>query len=138
MTDTDLRPCSPFPNGDDLALAGVDAARIEAAVREILLAIGEDPSREGLRDTPARAARTYSHRPALVVTSIRSISPGDSGMTPAGANFTNCLFSLRWPETTMATSRPTARRAATGANQRRGCAIVVSTRRRHRWPPPAC
>ena len=37
--------------------AGVDTARAEAAVREFLLAIGEDPDREGLRDTPARVAR---------------------------------------------------------------------------------
>ena len=34
-------------------------ARIEAAVREILAAVGEDPSRDGLRDTPARVARMY-------------------------------------------------------------------------------
>jgi GTP cyclohydrolase I len=39
--------------------AGVDHARIEAAVREILLAVGEDPDREGLRETPARVARLY-------------------------------------------------------------------------------
>jgi GTP cyclohydrolase I len=38
----------------------VDLARAEAAVRELLLAIGEDPDREGLRDTPARVARSYS------------------------------------------------------------------------------
>ena len=35
----------------------VDLARAEAAVRELLLAIGEDPDREGLRDTPGRVAR---------------------------------------------------------------------------------
>jgi GTP cyclohydrolase I len=39
---------------------GVDSARIEAAVREILLAIGEDPDREGLCETPARVARMYA------------------------------------------------------------------------------
>lgn len=37
----------------------VDTARIERAVREILSAVGEDPNREGLRDTPARVARMY-------------------------------------------------------------------------------
>ena len=37
----------------------IDVPRIERAVREILLAIGEDPQREGLRDTPARVARMY-------------------------------------------------------------------------------
>jgi GTP cyclohydrolase IA len=38
----------------------IDQARAEAAVRELLLAIGEDPSREGLLETPARVARSYS------------------------------------------------------------------------------
>jgi GTP cyclohydrolase I len=37
----------------------VDLARIERAVREILIAIGEDPDREGLRGTPGRMARAY-------------------------------------------------------------------------------
>src|SRR5436309_4043561 len=37
----------------------VDHARIAAAVREILLAVGEDPDREGLRETPDRVARMY-------------------------------------------------------------------------------
>lgn len=36
-----------------------DAARAEAAVRELLIAVGEDPEREGLQDTPARVARAY-------------------------------------------------------------------------------
>jgi GTP cyclohydrolase I len=40
--------------------SSVDQERIEAAVREILLAVGEDPQREGLRDTPARVARMYA------------------------------------------------------------------------------
>jgi GTP cyclohydrolase I len=38
----------------------VDKPRIERAVREILAAVGEDPSREGLRETPARVARMYA------------------------------------------------------------------------------
>ena len=38
----------------------VDMARIEAAVSEILLAIGEDPQRDGLIDTPKRVARMYN------------------------------------------------------------------------------
>jgi len=38
----------------------VDNQRIESAVREILIAIGEDPNREGLVDTPARVARMYA------------------------------------------------------------------------------
>jgi len=39
---------------------GVDAPRIEAAVRELLAAIGEDPERDGLRDTPRRVAAMYA------------------------------------------------------------------------------
>lgn len=39
---------------------GVDIARIERAVREILSAIGEDPDREGLQRTPERVARMYA------------------------------------------------------------------------------
>ncbi len=42
------------------AVADFDQARAEAAVRELLHAIGEDPDREGLRDTPARVARAYA------------------------------------------------------------------------------
>src|SRR5262245_17459119 len=38
----------------------IDHGRIEAAVREILLAVGEDPDREGLRETPSRVARMYA------------------------------------------------------------------------------
>lgn len=41
------------------AIADFDAPRLERAVREMLLAIGEDPDREGLVDTPARVARAY-------------------------------------------------------------------------------
>ena len=37
----------------------IDKPRIEAAVREILAAIGEDPDREGLRRTPHRVAEAY-------------------------------------------------------------------------------
>jgi GTP cyclohydrolase I len=53
---------SPDPDGATGRLAvparlEVDRARAEAAVRELLVAIGEDPEREGLLDTPARVAR---------------------------------------------------------------------------------
>ena len=44
----------------DLPPAAVDQPRSEAAVREILIAIGEDPDRDGLLDTPARVARAYA------------------------------------------------------------------------------
>ena len=49
----------------DMVQSGVDVrrtfdhARAQAAVRELLIACGEDPDREGLRETPARVARAY-------------------------------------------------------------------------------
>ena len=43
-----------------IPVAEVDFARAEAAVRELLFALGEDPDREGLRDTPGRVARAYA------------------------------------------------------------------------------
>ena len=55
----------------------VDRPRIEAAVREILEAVGEDPDRDGLKDTPARVARAYeeffaglSQDPAQVLSAV--------------------------------------------------------------------
>src|SRR5438046_8918446 len=49
-----------FSDDDNPELAeGIDLARIEKAVREILVAIGEDPDREGLQRTPQRVARMY-------------------------------------------------------------------------------
>jgi GTP cyclohydrolase I len=47
-------------SGAPRAIASFDHARAEAAVRELLIAVGEDPEREGLRDTPARVARAYA------------------------------------------------------------------------------
>lgn len=38
----------------------IDHARAEAAIRELLFAIGEDPDRPGLKETPARVARSYA------------------------------------------------------------------------------
>ncbi|GLU47346.1 GTP cyclohydrolase I FolE [Nocardiopsis ansamitocini] len=48
--------------GADSAPAGIDKPRIEKAVREILLAIGENPDRDGLVETPARVARAYAEQ----------------------------------------------------------------------------
>ncbi|MDQ3306381.1 MAG: GTP cyclohydrolase I FolE [Actinomycetota bacterium] len=58
-------PLTPEP-------AAVDRARIEKAVREIFLAIGEDPDRDGLERTPARVADMYAEVFAGV-----SADPGD-------------------------------------------------------------
>jgi GTP cyclohydrolase IA len=58
---------APAVAGDGLAATGrspvvaqVDQDRVAAAIREILIAVGEDPDREGLRATPARVARMYA------------------------------------------------------------------------------
>jgi GTP cyclohydrolase I len=55
----------------------IDQARVERAVREILFAIGEDPDRDGLRDTPSRVARALAEqfaglgqRPQDVLTTV--------------------------------------------------------------------
>jgi GTP cyclohydrolase I len=50
--DDDASDAAPPPS------PGVDIPRIEKAVREILLAVGEDPDREGLLKTPNRVARS--------------------------------------------------------------------------------
>jgi GTP cyclohydrolase I len=51
---------NPISLGDDRVLPPLDHARAAAAVRELLFAVGEDPDREGLRDTPDRVARSYA------------------------------------------------------------------------------
>jgi GTP cyclohydrolase I len=58
MTTTEESPDGATPTG--AVPPQVDLARIEAAVREILIAVGEDPRREGLLKTPARVARSYA------------------------------------------------------------------------------
>lgn len=45
---------------DSVPAPPVDEARVAAAVREILFAIGENPDRDGLQDTPARVGRAYA------------------------------------------------------------------------------
>jgi GTP cyclohydrolase I len=57
-----VRSDGPDSNGagDTDDLGPVDRPRIEAAVREILIAIGEDPDRDGLEATPRRVARMYA------------------------------------------------------------------------------
>jgi GTP cyclohydrolase I len=54
-------PSGPALDGQQRP-AGIDHPRIERAIREILLAIGEDPDRDGLRATPARVARAYAEQ----------------------------------------------------------------------------
>jgi GTP cyclohydrolase IA len=64
--DSDMTLVGSLAGEDDDAHGGapeaaqVDLRRIERAVREILAAVGEDPQREGLLETPARVARMYA------------------------------------------------------------------------------
>lgn len=46
-------------SSDGRAIGEFDELRAAAAVRELLIAVGEDPDRDGLRDTPGRVARAY-------------------------------------------------------------------------------
>jgi len=55
---SDVSPISMGPH-DGRARTPFDQERAERAVTELLLAIGEDPTREGLKDTPARVARAF-------------------------------------------------------------------------------
>lgn len=48
------------PGTGPVPRSGVDQPRVRAAIRELLLAVGEDPDREGLRETPDRVARMYA------------------------------------------------------------------------------
>ena len=49
----------PISLADNGPARGYDAAGVERAIRDLLIAVGEDPDRDGLRDTPARVARAY-------------------------------------------------------------------------------
>jgi len=65
--DGDTRAHAPTPNGlidpDYAQVARVfDGPRVEAAVRELLIAVGEDPDREGLLATPGRVARAFAEQ----------------------------------------------------------------------------
>jgi GTP cyclohydrolase I len=61
MTDPAACPRRPSLNAKNGPVEGqVDHPRIEAAIRELLFAVGEDPDREGLQETPARIARMYA------------------------------------------------------------------------------
>lgn len=57
--DCEMNPDASGPANVDPS-ATVDLPRIEKAVREILLAVGENPDREGLKKTPNRVARAYA------------------------------------------------------------------------------
>ncbi len=62
MPDASTTAFEPICAGDngEPSRSPVDQARIRRAVREILIAVGEDPDREGLVETPDRVARMYA------------------------------------------------------------------------------
>jgi GTP cyclohydrolase I len=73
----DVPDLTPSAAAGEAVAPEMDTPRIEKAVREILIAIGEDPDREGLAGTPARVARSYAEqfaglhqRPEDVLTSL--------------------------------------------------------------------
>ncbi|OBG95507.1 GTP cyclohydrolase I FolE [Mycobacterium sp. E3251] len=68
MAVTDLGPDTAAT-----AIRVFDQARAEAAVRELLYAVGEDPDRHGLRETPARVARAYQEMFAGLYTDPDSV-----------------------------------------------------------------
>ncbi len=55
----DTRKNTVFDLSDEQVETGVSHEGVMKAVRELLLAIGEDPTRQGLRETPERVARMY-------------------------------------------------------------------------------
>ena len=55
-----MTPIDPVHVPEHVVTEPFDHARAEAAVRELLIAVGEDPDRDGLRDTPDRVARSFA------------------------------------------------------------------------------
>jgi GTP cyclohydrolase I len=79
----------------------VDLPRIERAVLEILLAIGEDPERDGLRDTPSRVARSFaeqfaglSQAPADVLATVFDANHDEMVLVRDIEMFSNCEHHL--------------------------------------------
>ena len=76
---------------------GIDVARIERAVREILLAIGEDPDRDGLIATPGRVGRAYaeqfsglSQRPEDVLSTVFDANHAELNLVRAIEVYSPC------------------------------------------------
>ena len=71
--NSDLNTIGPLtgPQADGLG-EGVDLDRLAVAMREVLIAIGEDPDRDGLRDTPSRVARMFAETCAGLHTDPRA------------------------------------------------------------------
>ena len=94
-----------------------DEKRAENAVRELLIAVGEDPDREGLRETPARVARAYQEifaglrqKPEDVLTTTFDLGH-DEMVLVKDIEVVSAAVSIIWCRSTgsptSATSRPT-------------------------------
>ena len=90
-----------YPDRDPSEIPDYDHARAEAAVRELLTAIGEDPDREGLRDTPARVARAYAEfttglrqRPEDVLTTTFDLGHDEMVLVKDIAFYSTCEHHL--------------------------------------------
>jgi GTP cyclohydrolase I len=82
-------------------IAPFDEDRLVRAVREMLAAIGEDPDRDGLRDTPARVARAYREmfgglhrRPEDVLTTTFDLGHDEMVLVRDITLFSNCEHHL--------------------------------------------
>lgn len=97
-----------------------DEKRAENAVRELLIAVGEDPDREGLRETPGRVARAYKEifaglwqQPEDVLTTTFDLGHDEMVLVKDIEVFSTCehhLVPFRGSRTS-ATSRPPAARS---------------------------
>ena len=94
-----------MPRGDELRPAAqvppFDAPRAAAAVRELLLAIGEDPDREGLRETPRRVAQACAEifaglreEPEAVLTTTFDVGHGEMVLVRDIAVYSTCEHHL--------------------------------------------
>ena len=82
-------------------IAAFDEERLVRAVREMLLAIGEDPERDGLKDTPARVGRAYREmfgglhqRPEDVLTTTFDLGHDEMVLVRDITLFSNCEHHL--------------------------------------------
>lgn len=87
--------------GDDRPVGPFDASGVERAVRDLLVAIGEDPERDGLRDTPARVARGYAEMfrglhqdPADVLTTTFDLGHNELVLVKDIAMYSTCEHHL--------------------------------------------
>lgn len=94
-------PVDPISRAEVVVTAPFDHARAEAAVRELLIAVGEDPARDGLLDTPARVARAYAElfaglrqQPADVLTTTFDIGHDEMVLVRDIEVFSTCEHHL--------------------------------------------